>query len=240
MLQRWASQKVFFLSRRKKLCSTVDVLIESREGEPVLQQCNVATNNRKWNDTSSQPLPYSTWTLIVRFSFSRRSKSGKIEADVLLTRVSSLCGERREMVKCKGGGGGVVEGVCSLKGVMVTAFGAVCFSRTRLHLLSHASCQESTHWSISICLCVSPWPSPLPQVEKNGGVHHPEWVTEWGRERKEGGGLCTCATESRRKEWAMSLETTSSQPPSNHRRCSYGLTLRPPCQAFFLFTLPQL
>lgn len=118
------------------------------------------------------------------------------------------------------------------KGVMVTAFGAVCSSRAWLRLMSRASCQESTHWSISICFCVSRWPSPLLQVEKNRGVHHPEWVTEWGRKRKGGGGLCTWATESRRKEWAMSFKTISSQP-SNHRRCSYGLTLYPPCQAFF-------
>lgn len=31
---------------------TVDVLVESREEEPVWQWCNVATDNRNWNDTS--------------------------------------------------------------------------------------------------------------------------------------------------------------------------------------------
>ena len=50
----------FFFQERERWRSTVDVLVESREEEPVLQQCNVATDNRNWNDTSSKkPLPCS-------------------------------------------------------------------------------------------------------------------------------------------------------------------------------------
>ena len=68
-------------------------------------------------------------------------------------------------------------------------------SRAKLHLMSHASRQESTHWSISICFCVSPWPSSLPQVETNGGVHRTMWVSEWESGR-ESCSVCVCARVS--------------------------------------------
>uniref|UniRef100_A0A674NCZ0 Uncharacterized protein n=1 Tax=Takifugu rubripes TaxID=31033 RepID=A0A674NCZ0_TAKRU len=60
----------------------------------------------------------------------------------------------------------------------------------RQRLMSYASCGESTHRSISICFCASPWLSPLPQVEKNGGVHRTMRESELGGGR----GGCTCAS----------------------------------------------
>lgn len=42
---------------------TVDALMESREEEPVLQRCEVATDNRNWNGSLLKPLPCCIKTL---------------------------------------------------------------------------------------------------------------------------------------------------------------------------------
>lgn len=42
-----------FFQQGKGHIGSVGVLMESREEEPVWQRCNVATDNRNWNDTSN-------------------------------------------------------------------------------------------------------------------------------------------------------------------------------------------
>lgn len=118
---------------------------------------------------------------------------------------------------------------CSVLDVGPVCFSMLtkCSSRARLHLMSNASCQESTHWSISICFCASPRPSSLPQVEKNG-----ECITQCERvkEREEGKGseqlcvrarVCVRAKHTRRvSEGVISFTTTSFQRSDHHRRRS--------------------
>lgn len=116
--------------------------------KPVLQTCDVATDERNWNNTSSSGAATS--------SFKPR-RSGAQQQDTFPPNQNRNRQTQREGSEVLAGADG--------------SAGPGPPPPPPPRLASHASCRESTHRSVSICFCASLWLSPLPQVEKNGGVH---------------------------------------------------------------------
>lgn len=202
-------QTTFFFSFRRGNAVNCDVQMESKEEEPVLQQCNVATDNRNWKDTSAKATSlfhlkprhdgaFSSWKwpkvtqqkTISLDNTTISAPSWKYIGGFRASEDSAPCKRRRAFS----------SGV-----YLATALAAVT-AGPGLHLMSHASRQESTHWSISICFCASllaSFTAPGREEWRSASCSVSKWMSEaWTTAGGGGGGggmVCDAEREGGRE-----------------------------------------